>query len=151
VKEVTIHTDGGCLGNPGPGGWAAVLSYAGKEKAISGAEEHTTNNRMELMAAIQALHVLKEPCSVKFFTDSQYLKQGIEKWIHGWKRNGWVTAAKEPVKNADLWQSLDEEVRRHRVTWQWVKGHAGHAGNERCDQLARAAIESVRGKKKRPA
>jgi ribonuclease HI len=144
MKSVVIHTDGGCQGNPGPGGWAAVLTYGAKTKEISGGVPATTNNRMELQAAIEALRALKEACEVEFFTDSQYVRRGVTEWIWGWKRNGWVTKAKEPVRNADLWRALDEQTRRHRITWRWLKGHAGHAGNERCDELARAAIENVR-------
>ncbi|MFZ4764880.1 MAG: ribonuclease HI [Roseimicrobium sp.] len=133
---VIIHTDGGCLGNPGPGGWAAVLESAGHRKELSGGEADSTNNRMELMAAIEALNVLKKPCTVELHTDSQYVRDGITKWIHGWKKNGWKTAAKEPVKNAELWRALDEAAQRHQITWRWVKGHAGVVENERCDQLA---------------
>lgn len=144
MKSVVIHTDGGCQGNPGPGGWAAVLTYGAKTKEISGGVPATTNNRMELQAAIEALSALKEPCEVEFFTDSEYVRKGVTEWIWGWKRNGWVTKAKEPVKNADLWRLLDEHSRRHKITWRWLKGHAGHAGNERCDELAREAIEEVR-------
>jgi ribonuclease HI len=144
MKNVVIHTDGGCQGNPGPGGWAAVLTYGEKTKEISGGVPATTNNRMELQAAIEALSALKEPCEVEFFTDSQYVRKGVTEWIWGWKKNGWVTKAKEPVKNADLWRVLDEQSRRHKITWRWLKGHAGHAGNERCDELAGAAIENIR-------
>lgn len=144
MKKVIIHTDGGCLGNPGPGGWAATLAYGAKIREISGGVPATTNNRMELQAAIESLRVLKEPCEVEFFTDSEYLRKGVTEWIWGWKRNGWVTKAKQPVKNADLWRQLDEVMRGHRISWQWLKGHAGHAGNERCDELAREAIEAVK-------
>ena len=144
MKKVTIHTDGGCHGNPGPGGWAAVLCYGSKEKSLSGGEAHTTNNRMELQAAIESLDALKEPCEIDFFTDSQYLKQGIQTWVHGWKRNGWQTKAKQAVKNADQWQRLDDLAARHKIHWHWVKGHAGHHGNERCDQLARDAIATIK-------
>jgi ribonuclease HI len=144
MKNVVIHTDGGCQGNPGPGGWAAVLTYGTRTRELSGGVPATTNNRMELQAAIEALRALKEPCAVEFFTDSEYLRKGVTEWIWGWKRNGWVTKAKEPVKNADLWRVLDEQTRRHRINWQWLKGHAGHPGNERCDELARGAIEEVR-------
>lgn len=144
MKRVTIHTDGGCHGNPGPGGWAAVLGYGGREKVVSGGAPATTNNRMELQAAIQGLATLREACEVDIHTDSQYLKNGIQQWIHGWKRNGWKTAARQAVKNADLWRELDAQVARHKVHWHWVKGHAGHDGNERCDELAQAAIEAVK-------
>jgi ribonuclease HI len=144
MKRVTIHTDGACESNPGPGGWAAMLECAGRRKELSGGEPATTNNRMELQAAIAALQALKEPCAVELFTDSEYLRQGITEWLPGWKARGWRTADKKPVKNADLWRALDEAGRRHRVQWRWVKGHNGHADNERCDQLARAAIRQVR-------
>jgi ribonuclease HI len=140
MADVEIWTDGACSGNPGPGGWGAILRAKGTEKELSGGEVETTNNRMELMAAISALQVLKRPCSVVLTTDSQYVRQGITAWIHGWKRNGWRTADKKPVKNAELWQMLDEQAQRHRVEWKWIKGHAGHEMNERCDALARAAI-----------
>ena len=143
TKTVVIHTDGACSGNPGPGGWGAILEYAGKEKELSGAEAETTNNRMELMAAIVALETLKRPCAVRLVTDSTYVRDGVTKWIHGWKKNGWKTAAKKPVKNEDLWRRLDEAARRHDVTWEWVKGHAGHPENERADQLAREAIATL--------
>jgi len=145
VNEVTIHTDGACSGNPGPGGWGAVLEYKGHEKEISGAEDQTTNNRMELMAAIRALETLKRPSKVRLVTDSTYVKNGVTQWIHGWKKNGWKTSAKKPVKNEDLWKRLDEARRRHDVTWDWIKGHAGHPENERADELARKAIETLRG------
>ena len=144
LKRVTIHSDGACLGNPGPGGWSAVLEYGGVTKEISGAEIATTNNRMELLAAVEALARLKEPCVVVFVTDSQYLRKGITQWIRSWKAKGWQTMKREPVKNADLWRRLDTEAARHRIAWKWVKGHAGHAGNERCDTLAVAAIEALR-------
>jgi len=140
-----IHTDGACSGNPGPGGWGAVLEWDGHEKELSGAEPETTNNRMELMAAIVALETLKRPCRVRLVTDSTYVRDGVTKWIHGWKTNGWKTAAKKPVKNADLWKRLDEATRRHSVEWEWVKGHAGHPGNERADALAREAIRTLSG------
>ncbi len=140
LKTVTIYTDGACSGNPGPGGWGALLQYGEVEKELSGGEAETTNNRMELMAAIEALNALKKPCQVELYTDSTYVKDGINQWIHGWKRNGWKTAAKKPVKNAELWQQLDEAVKRHHVNWHWVKGHAGDEGNERADALARGAI-----------
>jgi ribonuclease HI len=147
MKRVTIHTDGGCHGNPGPGGWAAVLTFGKFTRALSGAEPETTNNRMELTAAIEALKALKEPCSVEFYTDSQYLRHGITLWIEGWKRNGWRTKSKEPVKNEDLWRALDQVRAPHQIDWRWVKGHAGHAGNERCDQLATEAIARLRRSK----
>ena len=140
LKTVTIYTDGACSGNPGPGGWGALLSYGEAEKELSGGEPDTTNNRMELMAAIRALQALKQPCIVHLYTDSVYVKDGITGWIHGWKKNGWKTADKKPVKNADLWQELDEAVRRHTIHWHWVKGHAGDEKNERADALARSAI-----------
>lgn len=142
-KLVTIHTDGACSGNPGPGGWGAVLEYAGHEKELSGAEAETTNNRMELMAAIRALEALKRPSKVRLVTDSVYVKDGVTKWIHGWKKNGWKTAAKKPVKNEDLWRRLDEAAKRHDIAWEWIKGHAGHVDNERADALAREAIGTL--------
>ncbi|MFP4519920.1 MAG: ribonuclease HI [Oceanicaulis sp.] len=143
-KTVVIHTDGACSGNPGPGGWGAILEYDGREKELSGAEDGTTNNRMELMAAIVALETLKRPCKVRLVTDSSYVRDGVTKWIHGWKRNGWRTAAKKPVKNEDLWRRLDAANQRHDVSWEWVKGHAGHPENERADQLARDAIATLK-------
>lgn len=144
MKKVIIHSDGGCHGNPGPGGWAAVLSYGRHEKAVHGGVPATTNNRMELQGAIEALKLLNEPCEVEFHTDSQYLRQGITKWVAGWKRNGWRTSTKQAVKNAGLWKELDLLVARHKVCWHWVKGHSGHDVNERCDQLATAAIHAVK-------
>ncbi len=144
MKKVVIHTDGGCHGNPGPGGWAAVLTCGKHEKVLNGGTPATTNNRMELQGAIEALSILKEPCEVEFHTDSQYLRQGIMTWVAGWKRNGWRTSAKQPVKNEDLWRTLDGLVTQHKINWRWVKGHAGHDGNERCDQLATAAIEAIK-------
>jgi ribonuclease HI len=145
VKKVQVITDGACSGNPGPGGWAAVLRYNQHEKEIWGSEPHTTNNRMELMAAIEALRSLKEDCEIEVVTDSEYVKKGITEWIHGWKRKGWMTAAKKPVINQDLWKALDEQVGRHKTTWVWTKGHASHADNNRCDELAtRAAREQSR-------
>ena len=137
---VEIFTDGACSGNPGPGGWGALLRYKGVEKELSGGEFETTNNRMEMMAALRALQALKRPSHVRLTTDSVYLRDGITKWIHDWKRRGWKTAAKKPVKNADLWQSLEEAIAPHHVEWHWIKGHSGHEENERCDALARAAI-----------
>ncbi|MCY6381655.1 ribonuclease HI [Hoeflea prorocentri] len=141
MKHVEIFTDGACSGNPGPGGWGAILRFKGLEKEMSGGEADTTNNRMELKAAIEALNALKEPCRVDLYTDSSYVKDGIGGWIEGWKRNGWKTAAKKPVKNVELWQALEEARNRHKVTWHWVKGHAGHPENERADELARRAME----------
>lgn len=143
-NTIVIHTDGACSGNPGPGGWGAVLQWKGHEKELSGAEAETTNNRMELMAAIAALEALKRPSNVRLVTDSVYVRDGVTKWIHGWKKNGWKTAAKKPVKNEDLWRRLDEAAARHEVIWEWVKGHAGHPENERADQLARDAIGTLR-------
>jgi ribonuclease HI len=142
--HVIIHTDGACSGNPGPGGWGAILTYGEHEKELKGGEPHTTNNRMELMGAISALEALKRPSTVELHTDSKYVHDGISKWIHGWKRNGWKTAEKKPVKNMDLWQRLDQAMQRHEVHWRWVKGHAGHELNERADQLAVAAIAEIR-------
>jgi ribonuclease HI len=137
---VIVFTDGACSGNPGPGGWGAILAYGSTRKELSGGEAVTTNNRMELMAAISALEALRRPCRVELHTDSNYLKDGITKWIHGWKRNGWRTAAKDPVKNAELWQRLDKAIAGHTIEWHWVKGHAGHAENERADELAREGM-----------
>ena len=138
--RVVIHTDGACSGNPGPGGWGVLLEYGDHEKELCGGEPKTTNNRMELRAAIEALIALKRSCPADLYTDSQYVRQGITGWIHKWKRNGWRTAAKKPVKNADLWMALDEELQRHDVKWHWIKGHAGHDGNERADALARQGM-----------
>ncbi len=140
MKHVDIFTDGACSGNPGPGGWGAILRYGDTEKELYGGEAETTNNRMELMAAIEALGALKSPCEVDLYTDSVYVKDGITKWIFGWKKNGWKNAQKKPVKNAELWQALDEAQKRHSVTLHWVKGHAGHAENERADELARTGM-----------
>src|SRR5262249_14950452 len=137
---VRAFTDGACSGNPGPGGWAALLQWGEHERELSGGEAQTTNNRMEMLAAIMALEALKRPCRVVLYTDSQYLRDGIPKWMAGWKRNGWKTADKKPVKNVDLWQRLDAARARHQVDWHWVKGHAGHPENERVDRLARNAI-----------
>ncbi len=144
MKQVTIYTDGGCKGNPGPGGWAAVLLSGAHRKEVSGGEAATTNNRMELRAAIGALGALKERCAVEVYTDSQYLRDGIDRWISGWKRNGWRTRDKQAVKNADLWRELDALVGRHQIVWKWVKGHAGNEHNERCDELARLAVTGVK-------
>ena len=138
--RVVVFTDGACSGNPGPGGWGAILVWGEREKTLSGGEALTTNNRMELTAAIMALEALKRPCAVELHTDSQYLRGGVTQWIHGWKRNGWRTADKKPVKNDDLWRRLDEAAQRHKVDWRWVKGHAGHAMNERADELARQGM-----------
>jgi ribonuclease HI len=146
VQKVIIHTDGACQGNPGPGGWAATLAYGDHKREISGGAPATTNNRMELQAAIEGLDALKRPCEVEMYTDSTYLRSGVTAWIHGWKRNGWVTKTKVPVKNVDLWQALDRAATRHKVTWHWVKGHAGHDGNENCDRLATGEIDKLRKK-----
>jgi ribonuclease HI len=138
--HVQIFTDGACSGNPGPGGWGALLRFGAREKELKGGEALTTNNRMELMAAISALEALKRSCSVDLYTDSNYLREGITKWIHSWRRNGWRTAEKKPVKNAELWQRLDQALSRHRIQWHWVRGHAGHIENERADALAREGM-----------
>ncbi len=143
--KVIIFTDGGCRGNPGPGGWGALMRFGNHEKEIYGYEEETTNNRMELMAAIRSLEILSRDCSIILTTDSQYVRQGITEWMEGWKKRGWKTAAKKPVKNKDLWQRLDEAVKRHDVEWQWVKGHSGHEGNERADDLANRAMDEKKG------
>lgn len=143
-KNVEVFTDGACSGNPGPGGWGAILRYNGHERELYGGERDTTNNRMELLAAINALNTLKEPCSVDLYTDSVYVRDGISRWIDGWKNNNWRTAAKKPVKNAELWQALDTARQRHEVRWHWVKGHAGHPENERCDELARRGVSENR-------
>jgi ribonuclease HI len=144
--KVVIYTDGACSGNPGPGGWGAILVSGEHRKEISGGEPATTNNRMELLAAISALEALKRPSQVELHTDSNYLKDGITKWIFGWKRNGWKTADKKPVKNQELWQRLDEAKGRHEIDWHWVKGHAGHPENERADELAREGLQAARAK-----
>ena len=144
LPKVTIFTDGACSGNPGPGGWGAILRFGDVEKELKGGENLTTNNRMELMAAISALEALKKPTAVDLTTDSQYVRQGITSWIHNWKKNGWRTASKEPVKNVDLWQRLDAALKTHDVRWHWIKGHAGHAENERADQLARDGLAATR-------
>jgi ribonuclease HI len=140
IKTVDVFTDGACSGNPGPGGWGALLRYGSVEKELSGGEAATTNNRMELMAAIAAIEAMKTTTHVRLHTDSQYVKNGITTWIHNWKRTGWKTADKKPVKNVDLWQRLDAALKNHKIEWIWVKGHAGHVENERADALARAAI-----------
>jgi ribonuclease HI len=143
--HVTIYTDGACSGNPGPGGWGAILVAGQHRKELNGGEADTTNNKMELTAAIKALEALKKPSKVDLWTDSTYVRDGITKWIHGWRRNGWRTAAKRPVKNADLWQRLDEAQARHEIAWHWVKGHAGHPENERADELARGGMPGAGG------
>ena len=144
LPEVEIYTDGACRGNPGPGGWAAILRTSGKEREMSGGEAPTTNNRMELMAASEALQALKRPCRVQLFTDSTYVRDGITKWVHGWRRNGWRTSDKKPVKNAELWQALVEAAAPHRIDWHWVKAHNGHEENERVDALACAEADKRR-------
>lgn len=147
--HVVVYTDGACSGNPGPGGWGAILTWGPYRKELKGGEASTTNNRMELLAAISALEVLKRPSKVELHTDSNYMKDGITKWIHGWKRNGWRTAGKKPVKNKELWQRLDVACARHEIDWHWVKGHAGHPENERADELAREGLKVH--KSRRPA
>lgn len=142
MMTVEIYTDGACRGNPGPGGWGVLLRYQAKEKTLSGSVAHTTNNRMELQAAIEALLALKRACIVNLYTDSNYLRQGMTTWLDGWKQKGWKNSKKEPVKNADLWQQLDELAQKHTIHWHWVKGHAGHPENERADALATAAIDA---------
>jgi ribonuclease HI len=144
MKKVVIHSDGGCHGNPGPGAWAAILEHGQNKRELSGGAPATTNNRMELQAAIEALNALKEPCEVEFYTDSEYVKNGVTGWLVNWKRNGWRTKSKKPVKNEDLWRALDSSVANHKVKWHWLKGHAGHAGNERCDQLANEEIAKIK-------
>jgi len=146
MKSVQLITDGSCLGNPGPGGWAYILRYGEHKRECSGGEAQTTNNRMELMAAIEGLNAIKESCKVTIITDSQYVKNGIMTWLKGWKRNGWRTASKKPVQNQDLWEKLDEAVARHTTEWEWTKGHASHEDNNRCDELARAAAERMAGR-----
>jgi len=136
MKDITLITDGACLGNPGPGGWACILRHNSHTKELYGSERQSTNNRMELTAVIQGLRALKEPCRVQVVTDSQYVKDGITQWIHDWKRRGWITTTRTPVKNQELWIALDEQVGRHQVRWEWVKGHAAHDDNNRCDELA---------------
>lgn len=143
--KLEIYTDGACRGNPGPGGWGALLIYGDQQKELYGGEANTTNNRMELMAAIQALQSLKRQCELTLYTDSQYVRKGITEWIGNWKKRGWRTAAKKPVKNADLWQLLDQQVSQHQINWVWVKGHAGNAGNEAADQLANRGIDEQEG------
>lgn len=140
MKHVELFTDGACKGNPGPGGWGVLMRYGEHEKTLCGGEKNTTNNRMELMAAIEGLRKLKEPCKVTLTTDSQYVRKGILEWIQNWKKNGWKNSAKKPVKNSDLWQSLDEQTAKHQVEWRWVKGHSGHRENEIADELANKGI-----------
>lgn len=142
-NSLQIYTDGACRGNPGPGGWGALLIYGGKQKQLSGGELETTNNRMELMAAIKALKSLKRSCELTLYTDSQYVRKGILEWIDGWKKRDWKTSAKKPVKNVDLWRELDKEVAKHQIHWVWVKGHAGNEGNEIADQLANRGIDDL--------
>jgi len=144
VKQVVIYTDGACKGNPGPGGWGALLEYNGRQKPLKGGEALTTNNRMELTAAIMALEALREPCSIRLYTDSVYVRSGLLEWMPGWKARGWKTADKKPVKNQDLWQRLDAAAARHQVEWHWVKGHAGDPGNEAADRLANEGILELR-------
>jgi ribonuclease HI len=144
LPAVEIFTDGACKGNPGPGGWGAILRSNGRERELSGGESPTTNNRMELMAAIEALNALNKPCHVQLYTDSNYVRDGITRWIHGWRRNGWKTADRKPVKNAELWQALLDACEPHRIDWHWVKGHSGHPENERADALACAEAEARR-------
>ena len=143
MADVEIFTDGACRGNPGPGGWGAVLRYGEHEKELYGGEAQTTNNRMELMAAIRALETLKRPCSVQLTTDSSYVRDGITEWLPNWKKRGWKTTAKKPVKNADLWQRLDQAAQAHQITWYWVKGHSGHPENDRADKLANRGIDEL--------
>jgi ribonuclease HI len=143
-SSVEIYTDGACSGNPGPGGWGAILRFKGVERELSGGEMQTTNNRMEMMAVLVALNTLTRPCAVDIYTDSEYVKKGMTEWLRGWKARGWKTADKKPVKNDDLWKALDEAAGRHKIDWHWVKGHAGHPENERADQLARDGIRKVK-------
>lgn len=143
VPKIEIFTDGACRGNPGPGGWAALLRYQGKEKAISGTENSTTNNRMELMAAIQALMAVKKPCEILLSTDSQYVQKGITEWLPQWQRRAWLTSNKKPIKNSDLWKELAIQAERHQIRWEWVRGHSGHPENERVDSLANAALDKL--------
>ena len=142
---VSIYSDGACKGNPGPGGWGALLVAGGRERELFGGEAHTTNNRMELLAVIRALEALTRHCEINLYTDSQYVKNGIETWIHGWKRNGWKTADRKPVKNVDLWHELDALAKQHTIRWHWVRGHNDHPGNERADALANRGVDTIRG------
>jgi ribonuclease HI len=146
-SPVVIHTDGACRGNPGPGGWGAVLEHQSRERELYGYEPETTNNRMELMAIIQALETLKRPCRVRAITDSQYVMKGVTEWMAGWKKRGWRTASRKPVANRDLWERLDAAMQRHEIEWEWVRGHTGHTGNERADQLANRGIDEAGGKR----
>ncbi len=148
LKNIAIYTDGSCLGNPGPGGWAALLVYRGREKMLSGNQTETTNNRMELTAVIKALSVLKEPCHIELFTDSKYVMDGTLQWMPNWKKKNWINSKKEPVKNVDLWQQLDKEIEDHQINWHWVKGHSGHPQNERVDDEARRQAEIIQEKMK---
>ncbi|OGT56452.1 MAG: ribonuclease HI [Gammaproteobacteria bacterium RIFCSPHIGHO2_12_FULL_43_28] len=143
MKKIAIYTDGACRGNPGPGGYGALLRYGKHEKVISGSEDHTTNNRMELLAAIKALQACREPCQIDLYTDSQYVQKGITEWMPSWKKRGFLKADKKPVKNADLWHLLDHEVAKHKIAWHWVKGHSGHPENERVDAIANQAIDAM--------
>lgn len=143
MKHIYVYTDGACRGNPGPGGWGVLLRYGKHEKILSGAESNTTNNRMELMAAIQGLNAIRESCKIELYTDSKYVQKGITEWIAGWKKRGWKKADKKSVKNADLWQALDEAASRHTISWHWVKGHSGHPENERVDSIANIAIDEL--------
>jgi ribonuclease HI len=146
-SPVVIHTDGACRGNPGPGGWGAILEHESRERELYGYEPETTNNRMELMAIIQALEALKRPCKVRAITDSQYVMKGVTEWMPGWKKRGWRTASRKPVANRDLWERLDAAIQRHEIDWEWVRGHTGQAGNERADQLANRGIDEAGGKR----
>jgi ribonuclease HI len=146
VKKIIMFSDGACRGNPGPGGWGAVLRFGQHEKKLHGGERETTNNRMELTAAIEGLNALNEKCEVQLYTDSQYVRKGVLEWLEGWKKRGWKTAAKQPVKNKDLWQLLDEAIQRHQIAWHWVKGHSGNEGNELADELANLGTDEVMGK-----
>lgn len=150
MKSVALYADGSCHGNPGPGGWAAILEYGGRTREMSGAELETTNNQMELRAVIEGLSALKEPCAVQVWSDSRYVIDGISKWLPSWKRRGWVTADKKPVKNEELWRALDAAASRHRVAWHWVRGHSGHPQNERCDRLANEAIRRLLSQRDQP-
>lgn len=151
MSEVTIYTDGACRGNPGPGGWGVLLQRGERERTLKGAENMTTNNRMELTAAVQALNALTRACQVALYTDSEYVRRGISEWLPSWKARGWKTADRKPVKNIDLWQALDQAAARHQVSWHWVRGHTGHPGNERADQLANEAIDELLGTRTREA